>query len=119
MKGLNATVLLAGLVAVVLITVGAVVAIFLAGGPLDAQLARAGIVTAITGSVIVSLVTLLMAGRAEVKSAAAVAGTQANTESINGHTAELEAAQARIAYLEALPGGPSHPGPVEEQSHGV
>lgn len=118
MRGVSPTALLGGLIAIVIVTVGGVVTIFLAGGPPDVVIARAGLITAITGSVIASLVGLLVAGRAEATANGAAGTANSTKQALNGHADELEAAQARIAFLEGKMGVQPPPPTTQEQGHG-
>jgi len=94
MSGLNPNFVLAGVVAVIALAGGALVAIFLAGGTETAELARAGLIAAMVAPTVTSLLALLAGNRAH-EQVATVA------EKVNGHDAALATAQARIAELEA------------------
>lgn len=119
MTGMSPAAILLALVAVVMLTVGAVVAIFFAGGPPDVVLGRAGIITAITGGVIAALTGVVIASRAQETANGAADKAGRVQQAVNGHADELEAAQARIAFLETRAAqAPPSSATTQEQSHG-
>jgi hypothetical protein len=85
----------------------------MAGGDASTVLARAGIITSISGGVIASLLALLLANRAELMASAVEQQTNGKggvTQTLNGHGDQLEAAEARIAYLEGRVGSSGQEG---------
>lgn len=95
MDRLNPNLVLAAIVVVALVAVAAALGVFVLGGDAQTIAARAGIVGAVTAPIIVSLLALLTSLQARTTANGAA-------ESTSGHAEQLEAAEARIAYLEAL-----------------
>lgn len=104
MNGLNPNLVLRAIVLVVLAAVGAVLFIIGKGGPVSDQVVQAGLVTVLTTGVVTSLFALLQSTRARDSASSA-------HDAINGTQDDLEAAQTRIAYLEARLGIKPPPDP--------
>lgn len=104
MSGLNPNFVLAGVVAVLALAGGAVVAIFLAGGTETAQLARAGLIVAMVAPTVTGLMALLAGNRAHQQATGLA-------KRLNGHAAVIGEQQAQLTALEqrtaALPDPPA------------
>lgn len=90
---INPVALLVSLVALIAITTGAVLVVFAEGGDSATVVTRVGVVTAISGSAIASIVALLLAGRADHTATTAA-------KAINGHIDAVDINSQRIGAIE-------------------
>ena len=109
MNGLNPNYVLGAIVAVVLAALGAILFVLSNHEPEATQTVQVGLLTAVVVPVVTSLFALFNSARARDSANGA-------HQALGDTNDELEAAQARIAFLETKAGVPSPPRPSQEKT---
>lgn len=84
-RALNPNFVLAAVVVTLTLGTGAVLAIVLAGGPLDATIARAGLITAMLAPTVAALIAILQGSANQHEIAQARQDVSATKDLVNGH----------------------------------